>query len=93
MYFEDGRIRIDNDEVENAIRPTAIGKKNWLFIGKGQAGQRSALLYTIIEACSSGGIDPWVYLRDVLALTNRQVKDVLPDAWAQTRKTAQKLAA
>lgn len=97
VYVEDGRVRIDNNEVENAIRPTAIGKKNWLFIGEAEAGQRSAILYTIIEACRNQGIDPWAYLRDVLTrlptMTNRQVKDVLPAAWAKARKTSEPLAA
>ena len=47
-----------NNPVENAIRPTAIGKKNWLFIGEAEAGQRSAILFTLIEACRTRGIDP-----------------------------------
>jgi transposase len=90
VYLEDGRVEIDNNPVENAIRPTAIGKKNWLFIGEAEAGQRSAILFTIIEACRSRGIDPQTYLREVLTrlptLTNRQIKDVTPEAWAQTRR-------
>jgi transposase len=82
----------------DAIRPTAIGKKNWLFIGEAEAGQRSAILFTIIEACRSRGIDPQTYLRDVLTrlptLTNRQIKDVTPEAWAKARQpTAQRQAA
>jgi hypothetical protein len=91
VYLEDGRVEIDNNPVENAIRPTAIGKKNWLFIGEAEAGQRSAILFTIIEACRSRGIDPQTYLREVLTrlptLTNRQIKDVTPDAWSKTLKT------
>ena len=90
VYLEDGRVEIDNNPVENAIRPTAIGKKNWLFIGEAEAGQRSAILFTIIEACRSRGIDPQTYLREVLTrlptLTNRQIKDVTPEAWAKTRR-------
>ena len=90
VYLEDGRVEIDNNPVENAIRPTAIGKKNWLFIGEAEAGQRSAILFTIIEACRSRGIDPQTYLREVLTrlptLTNRQIKEVTPEAWAQTRR-------
>ena len=66
VYLEDGRVEIDNNPVENAIRPTAIGKKNRLFIGEAEAGQRSAILFTIIEACRSRGIDPQTYLREVL---------------------------
>ena len=91
VYLEDGRVEIDNNPVENAIRPTAIGRKNWLFIGEAEAGQRSAILFTIIEACRSRGIDPQTYLREVLTrlptLTNRQIKDVTPDAWSKARKT------
>jgi transposase len=57
VHLEDGRIEIDNNPVENAIRPTTVGKKNWLFIGEAEAGQRSAILFTLIEACRSRGID------------------------------------
>jgi len=90
--------RLDNNLVENAIRPSAIGKKNWLFIGKAEAGQRSAILFTIIEACRSRGIDPQTYLREVLTrlptLTNRQIKDVTPEAWAKAlQPIAQRQAA
>jgi transposase len=92
VYLEDGRVEIDNNPVENAIRPTAIGKKNWLFIGEAEAGQRSAILFTLIEACRSRGIDPQTYLRDVLTrlptLTNRQIKDVTPKAWAKAQQNA-----
>jgi transposase len=85
VYLEDGRVEIDNNLVENAIRPTAIGKKNWLFIGAAEAGQRSAIIYSIIESCRRRGINPHAYLRDVLTrlphMTNRQIKDITPDAW------------
>ena len=94
---DDGRVEIDNNQVENAIRPTAIGKKNWLFIGEAEAGQRSAILYTIIEACRHRSIDPWDYLRDVPTrlptLTNRQVKDVTPEAWAKSKRVGKAVAA
>lgn len=90
VYLEDGRIEIDNNLVENAIRPTAIGKKNWLFIGAAEAGQRSAILYTIIESCRRRDINPFDYLRDVLtrlpSMTNWQVKDFTPSAWAAARR-------
>jgi hypothetical protein len=84
VYLRDGRVEIDNNSVENSIRPTAIGKKNWLFIGAAEAGQRSAILYTIIESCRRRGINPFDYLRDVLSrlpsMTNWQVKDITPGA-------------
>ena len=92
VYLRDGRIEIDNNLCENAIRPTAIGKKNWLFVGAADAGQRGAILYTIIESCRRRGLDPHAYLRDVLtrlpSMTNWQVKDFTPEAWAKARHPA-----
>jgi transposase len=92
VYLRDGTIEIDNNLVENAIRPTALGKKNWLFFGDAKAGQRSAVLYTIIESCRRRGVEPYTYLCDVLTrlptMTNRQVKDITPQAWAKAKKPA-----
>jgi len=89
VYLGDGRIAIDNNGVENAIRPTAIGKKNWLFIGAAEAGERSAILYTIIENCRRSGINPDEYLRDILtrlpSITNQQIHTVTPQAWAKEK--------
>ena len=91
IFLNDGRVEIDNNLVENAIRPTAIGKKNWLFIGDAGAGERSAIIYTIIESCRRRGIDPYTYLRDVLTrlplMTNWQIPEVTPEAWAKARRT------
>jgi transposase len=97
VWLEDGRIEIDNNLVENAIRPTAIGKKNWLFIGEAEAGERGAILYTIIESCRRRGIDPHAYLHDVLTrlpkMTNWQIKDVTPEAWAKSKQCSRLQAA
>ena len=94
IYLGDGRVEIDNNLVENAIRPTAIGKKNWLFIGEADAGQRSAIVYTLIECCRRRGLNPFAYLRDVLArlpnMTNRQIPEVTPEAWSKSRRTSQR---
>jgi transposase len=51
VFLEDGRVEIDNNLAENTIRPTAIGKKNWLFIGDAEAGEPSTIVFTVIEAC------------------------------------------
>jgi hypothetical protein len=51
VFLTDGRVEIDNNLVENAIRPTALGKKNWLFMGDADAGERGAIIYTVIESC------------------------------------------
>ena len=94
IYLGDGRVEIDNNLVENAIRPTAIGKKNWLFIGDAGAGQRSAIIYTLIECCRRRGLDPFAYLRDVLSrlpnMTNRQIPEVLPAMWAKNQRRLQR---
>lgn len=100
IFLGDGRVEIDNNLVENAIRPTAVGKKNWLFIGAAEAGQRSAVLFTIIENCRRCGINPYEYLKDVLTrlprITNQQTHTVTPQAWAreqaQLKQAAMKLA-
>ena len=90
VYLADGRVEIDNNLVENAIRPTALGKKNWLFIGDAQAGERGAIVYSVIESCRRRGLDPYRYLRDVLTrlphMTNRQIPEVTPKAWSQTQR-------
>jgi transposase len=93
VFLKDGRVEIDNNLVENAIRPTAIGKKNWLFIGEADAGQRSAIIYTLVENCRRRGLDPFAYLRDVLTrlpnMTNWQIPEVTPQAWDKARLQVQ----
>jgi transposase len=92
LYLEDGRLEIDTNLVENAIRPTAVGKKNWLFIGEANAGDRSAIIYTVIESCRRRGLDPYAYLRDVFtrvpAATNQQIKELTPEGWAKTQRAS-----
>jgi transposase len=56
--IRDAQIEIDNNLVQNAIRPTALGKKNWLFSGDANAGERSAIIYSIIENCRRNGVEP-----------------------------------
>ncbi len=85
-HCDHGRSRIDNNLVENAIRPSAIGKRNWMFIGHPDAGQRSAIIYSIVVSCQRHGIDPFAYIKDVLsrlpAMTNQQsLDDLMPSSW------------
>jgi len=90
VYAGDGRVEIDNNPCERAIRPTAVGKKNWLFFGDAEAGERSAIVYTILESCRRRGIDPYAYLRDVLtrlpAMTNWQIRDITPEEWSKSQR-------
>jgi transposase len=91
-YLEDGRLEIDNNLCENAIRPTAIGKKNFLFIGHPEAGQRSAVIYSVLGSCRRHGINPADYLQDVFERLPKaktsEVKSLTPAAWAITRGIA-----
>jgi transposase len=84
-YLRDGQFQIDNNNVENDVRPSVVGRKRWLFIGHPDAGWRSAVIYTIIQSCRRRGINPQEYLTDVLgrlpAMKNHEVKDVLPSRW------------
>jgi tRNA(Leu) C34 or U34 (ribose-2'-O)-methylase TrmL len=83
--------------VENAIRPTALGKKNWLFFGSEEAGLRSAVMYTLIENCRLHGVEPYAYLKDVLErlprTTNQEVARLTPLNWQKARQAALKKAA
>lgn len=89
LFLEDGRIEIDNNLCENEIRPSAIGKKNWLFIGDAKAGDRAAVFYTLIGNCRRLQIDPQAYLQDLFTrlptMTNHQVAEITPAAWAKNR--------
>ncbi|MDX2226910.1 MAG: transposase, partial [Verrucomicrobiae bacterium] len=88
VFLHHGEVEIDNNLVENAIRPTAVGKKNWLFFGTELSGQKAAVLYTIIESCRRHQIDPESYLRHVLTVlptaTTSQIKDLTPAAIARS---------
>jgi len=81
-----------NNGTENAIRPTALGKKNYLFSGDADAGETSAILYTIIESARRRGLDPEAYLKDVLAklptMKQSELETITPAAWAKAQKAA-----
>ena len=89
-YLRDGRFEIDSNLVENDVRPSAVGKRRWLFIGHPDAGWRSAVIYTLIQSCRRYGINPQEYLPDVLArlpsMTSNQVRELLPDQWSKARQ-------
>ena len=96
-FLEHGEVEIDNNLVENAIRPTAIGKKNWLFFGSAEAGQRSAVMYTLMANCRLHGVEPYAYLKDVLErlprTTNKQVAQLTPRNWKSAQQPPVKMAA
>lgn len=81
----DGRLPIDNNHIENQIRPVAIGRNNWLFAGSLRAGQCAAAIMTLIQSAKLNGHDPFAYLKDVLKRLPThpasQVGDLLPHCW------------
>ena len=91
-YLTHGRVAIDNNAMENAIRPTAIGKKNWLFVGHPEAGKRAAIIYSVLISCTRLEIDPASYLRSVLSQDTRVLsKDKLaaltPAQWKKSNQS------
>ena len=66
LYATTGHLNIDNNPVENSIRPVAIGRKNYLFAGSHEAAQRSAMLYSLLGTCKLHSIEPYQWLRHVL---------------------------
>lgn len=90
-YTCDGRLTIDNNTSERTLRPQALGRKNWLFLGSQQAGQRAAVLYTILAGAKRHSLEPWSYLRDVLEKLSSGEPDVeglLPERWAKQHPEA-----
>ena len=84
-FLDDGEVPIDNNPAENAIRPLAVGRKNWLFIGSQQAGERAGNILSLIESAKRNGRDPWAYLEDVFERLptpkNRDLAQLLPHNW------------
>jgi transposase len=95
-YLEYGEVEIDNNLVENAIRPTAVGKKNHLFFGSPEAGQHSAILYSLLLSAKAQGVDPQRYLRDLIErlprATTSDLDALTPANWAAAHKAAEKAA-
>ena len=91
-YLDDGNVPIDNNAVENSIRPLAVGRKNWLFVGSQQAGERAAVMLSLIESAKLNGHDPWAYLKDVFerlpTLKDRDLELLLPHNWQPAGKAA-----
>lgn len=84
-YLDDGNVPIDNNAVENAIRPFVLGRKNWLFVGSKEAGERAAAILSLIESAKLNGHDAWAYMKDVFerlpTLKDRDLHTLLPHNW------------
>jgi transposase len=88
-YLEDGDLPIDNNHIENRIRPVALGRSNWLFAGSLRAGQRAATIMSLIQSAKLNGHDPHRYLKDVLERLPTQpasrILELLPHRWTERR--------
>ena len=84
-YLLDGDVPIDNNYVENRIRPWALGRRNWLFIGSQLAGERAAVVMSLLQSAKLKGHEPWAYLKDVLTRLptqlNSRIEELLPHRW------------
>jgi transposase len=82
-YLESSYLSIDNNATENAIRPIAVGRKNWLHLGSDRGGRTAATLLSLVQSCKNLGNEPFAYLRDVLDRVSThpasRVDDLLPD--------------
>lgn len=90
-YVNDGRISIDNNRIENAIRPLALGRKNYLFCGNDASAYRAAIVYSLISTCKAAGVEPRVWMENVLRQLpyyerdGRDLTELLPRQWAKNR--------
>ena len=84
-FLEDGQVPVDNNWIENQIRPIAIGRNNWLFAGSLRGGQRAAAAMSLIQSAKLNGHDPHAYLKDVLTRLsthmNSRIEELLPHRW------------
>jgi transposase len=82
-YLEDGRLSIDNNAAERALRPFAVGRKNWLFFGNAEGGRTAATLMSLLMTAKAVGLDPQEYFRDVLIRIGKHadVAELTPHEW------------
>lgn len=89
-YLEDGDVPIDNNRVENQIRPWALGRSNWLFAGSLRSGRRAAAIMSLIQTAKLNGHEPYAYLKDVLTRLPTQraseIDELLPHSWSSSDK-------
>lgn len=90
-FLDDGHLPVDNNWIENRIRPITLGRNNWLFAGSLRAGQRAAAVMSLIQSARMNDLDPYAYLRDVLdqlpTQPARRIDDLLPHRWRSAAST------
>jgi transposase len=93
QFLEDGRLPLHNNASENALRPIAVGRKNYLFAGSDAGAERAAIAYTVLSTCAINGVDPWAWTRDVLenianGWPQKRIAELLPPNWKAARSSA-----
>ena len=85
LHLDDGAVAIDNNHIERQIKPWKLGAKNWMFVGSELAGQRAAVVMSLVQSAKLNGLDPWAYLRNVLerlpTQLNSRIDELLPHRW------------
>jgi transposase len=85
VFITNSSIEIDNNRIENAIRPLALGRKNYLFVGSDEGGQRAAMMYSFFATCKIHHLNPLEWLTDVLRRIPKhpinQIDELLPHKW------------
>ena len=88
-FIDNAQVPIDNNWIENQMRPVALGRKNWLFAGSLRAGQRAAAVMSLIQSAKLNGHDPHAYLKDVMeklpSWPNSRIEELLPHRWKAAR--------
>ena len=89
-YTKDANAKLENNTAERAIRPIAIGRKNWLFVGSEAGGHAAAVLLSLVQSCRSSGVNPREYLEDVMRRlmehNSQKLHELLPIEWANSKK-------
>jgi len=92
VFVRGGEVEIDKNMIGNAIRPTAVATKNWLFVVGEDAGERSAVIYTLIESAKCHGHEPYAYLKDLLgrlpSTTTGGLEALRPMNWTPSSQAA-----
>jgi transposase len=90
-HLDDGAVALDNNHLERQIKPWAMGRKAWMFVGSELAGQRAAIVMSLVQSARMNGLDPWAYLRDVLerlpTQPNSRIEELLPHRWRPASAT------
>ena len=85
LYTSDGKFEIDNNLVENSVRPVALGRKNYLFAGSHEAARNAGMMYSFFTCCKRNNVNPFNWLKDVLQRIPEQsiqnLDMLLPDQW------------